>query len=1062
MLSHKEYINEFVASTDSVAQQNCVNKLVDLLQNNQLTLLNFIQSLQMYITSTNNDIRLTTFNLLSQTLNKVSPNKLFPKDIEVLMAFLYSKLLDKPIIKYVLSSMYSLITMKYFNNENANELLDKLLENYNPKEHPQSIRLLSLKIVNFVLTTFSSSTYSNDKMIECFLHISQNEKDPNNLLLIFQILQTISKNLDISNHLQSLFDTMFRYYPISFKSSNEAQENQIDSLKTSLNHSLASNNLYAAELFPNLIEKFNVATLSQVKLDILTTIATVSNIYSRDIIQDNFLSIWNTLKYTIINQELAQLVSISSILSYYENSSNESDQIFHSALIAIKSLSVNLNYDSRLLIFDDLSKNLLISDRNRRFLQSYLTLAIISLPVNNNEIDDESDEILIKTLKSLFSPDQPLDQIKSKRLLLVALSYFTLNSKFVSHLIPFKDEIIALLQSSLASSELETTLRALAIQLTVNLILSPTLINKSTGMEFGLFDEESSILIGKLSDLLVENALKDVINLNLVIEKELLMSLAKLAKTSKCENNIVNQVINAILINLNGNEITLLQKCKLLNYLIKISQTQSLVQVSSIRLVNLLPNDMNTEPNLPIELVLQSLASLFISLPLSYNTQTISKKFIPILTEFMFNQEIIHDHLLVYISEIIRRLVVGLKSENSNILFLEFLNIFKPVLNINEPIEIDNGSKHLLLLNDITINENSIRISHLPILLSLIQGLDNEVNVKSNVNLDLMLKGLVKLVKEASEVTKIQIFVGFTVIFNKYLDWNDYLNLFNNTEKESNDVELKVWSLYGLIMKCDSNATEAFVELLNNLEFRKASKAISVIFTPIDEVSDSTLENHDIADLININNGLNTDVKLICAYKKERTSFLMVRNKNKLVISNLVLRNMWKQRILEILLKKNEENKINMDYILPLILTYLPEELYASHLTNLLPNLIKTVKSSNDNKIIISVLKIVCNVVVQDTGREIMKPYVDTIMELCLKYVKQDDNMIKQSRDLKRQSLKCLLGMCLFSLPLIVPFKKQVIKVAEGALDDKNRGVRMLGVTVRQSWENLGVDLALQ
>jgi DNA repair/transcription protein MET18/MMS19 len=1059
MSSYKEYINEFIASTNSEAQQSAVENLANLLQNNQLSLLNFIQSLQFYITSTNDNIRISTFNLLSQILHKISATKLFPKDIDVLLTFLSSKLLDKPITKYVFSCIFSLISMKFFNKERTNELIGKLLENYNPKEHPQSIRLLALKIVNYLITSFSQSVYSNDQIIDCFLHISQNEKDPNNLILIFQILQTISKNLDINNYVQPLFDTMFRYYPISFKSSNEAQETQIASLKDSLNASLASNDLYAEELFPNLIEKYNAATLAQVKLDILTTISSVSNVYSKSIIQENFLSIWNTLKYSIINQELAQLVSIPSILSYYENSSNESDQIFHSALIAIKHLSKHLDYDLKLLIFDDLFKNLIITDRNRRFLQSYLTLAIVLLPIGDPEIDNEKDEILDKTLKELFSIDQPLDQIKNKRLILVALSYFISDSKFISHLIPFRDNILTLLQSSLSSSELETTLRALAIQLTVYLILSPTLIDNSTNIEYGLFDEESAILIGKLAEILIENGLKNSIDLNLVIEKELLMSLVKLSKNPKCENNIVGQVINNILLKLNELELSLSQKCILLNYLIKIAQTQSLIQIASIRLINLLPNDgfELTESNIPVELILQSLSSLFITLPLSYNTQTISKKFIPILIHFIFKQgEDVSEYQISYICEIIRRLVVGLKNESANILFLECFNIYSLILNLAK-FEISIEDKHLSLFNDVNIDNKLISISHIPILLSLIQGLDISIGIKSRINLIEILKSLVSILDKSSPLTNLQILIGFAVIFNKYLDWNDYLTIFENSITTS-ALALNVWSLYGLIMKCDTNATETFVNLLSTLEFSKASTAISIIFTPIDEISNSIIIENEGIDQVNINNGLNTDVKLLCAYKKDISSgMLMVRNKNKLVVSNLILRNMWKQRILEILLTKNSEKSSNMDSILPLILTYLPEELYQSHLTELLPSLIKTLQITNDNKIVISILKIICNVVIQESGRELIKPYIDTIMELCLHHSRESKN----AKELKKQALKCLLGMSLFNITLVVPFKKQVIKVAEFVLSDKSRSVRMLAVTVRQSWENLGIDLSL-
>lgn len=1066
MTSYKEIINEFIASTDPSVQQSSVSKLTDLLQNNSLTLLNFIQALQIYITSTNDGIRISTFTLLSQILNSVSLSKFFPKDIEVLMTFLFSKLLDKPVVKYVLSSIFSLISMKYFDKERTNEVMQNLIEKYNPKEYPQSIRLLALKIVNYLIVSTPQNLFYNDLAIDCFLHVSQNEKDPNNLLLIFQILQSISKNLDITNNVQNLFDTMFRYYPISFKSSTDSQESQINSLKDSLNSSLSSNDLYADELFPNLIEKYNSSTSSQVKLDILTTIASVSQVFPASIIQQNFLPIWNTLKYPIINQELAQLVSIPSILSYYENSSNESDQIFHSALIAVKFLAAKLDSDSKLLIFDDLSKNLLLSERNRRFLQSYLTLAIINLSADSiNGTDGEEDNtVLQKTLSTLFSSEQPCDQVRNKRMLLVALSYFTSNTKFISELVEFRDNILTLLQSSLSSSALETTLRTLAIELTVNLVLSPTIISPSTGIEFGLLDEESSVLIEKIGDLLIENGLNNSIDLNIVIEKSLLSAISKLALSPKCENNILNQVITNILLSLDKSEIPLSRKFVLLNYLVKISKTPSLVQIVAVRLVNLLPNDEFdvTKSNLPVDIILQSLSSLFMSLPLFYNTNSLAKKFLPILIEFVSKQGTnVYGTHVTYVCEITRRLVVGLNNENAEILTYDLFNIFRNSLPIGE-VEMLDETKNLLSFTEFKIVD-SLNFNHMPILLAALQGLDVDVNIKSKIDIKCVLKSLIASLengKDIANLTRIQVLVGLCVLFNKYLDWQDFITLFDESEKlNTKTLEMKVWCLYGMILKCNFNATESFVKLLNVLNFKQALKAIDIIFTPITEISDKSDEIADEMDNEPIEGGLNMDMELLTAYKKEREVLMMVRTKNKFVVSNLILRNMWKQRILEILLTKREEGAQNMDYILPLVLTYLPEDLYSSHLESLLPSLVNSIESAKDSKVMISILKIVCNVVIEESGRELLKPYVNTIIELCLRFLQgKSDN---KTKELRKQSLRCLFGMCLFSLPVIVPYKKQVIKAAELTLNDDSRSVRMLGVSVRQSWEDLGLDLSL-
>ena len=1000
MSGHRELINQFISSSDPSIQSPIVIELSDYLKFNKLSLLDLIQSLQIYITSTNDNIRLSSFNLLSQILNNLPLTKLFPNDIDVLLNFLFSKLLDIYVIQYVLSSIYSLINMKYFNNiDNIDKIFIQFIDNFNPKLHSQSIRLSALKIVNILINPNNIHNFSNDLAIDCFLKISINEKDPNNLLLIFQILQKISKNLSIDNFIEPLFDTMFRYYPISFKSSNDLQNVKISSLKDSLNNSLSSNNLYANDLFPNLIEKFNSSSSINVKIDILNTLSIVSKNYSIDIIHNHFLLIWNTIKYNILNQELINLISIDNILSYYENSSNESDNLFYHSLITINSLSKNLSYDDKLLIYDDLSKNLTFSNNNSKFLQSYLILSLIS--DSNNEQDSQA--ILSKSLNSLFSNEY--NETKNKRSLLIALSYF---KSFNNHLIPFKDEIFTILQISLSSSNLEISLQILAIQLIIELILNNN--DNDNNNEIQLFNEETDLLISKLGENLLNNALNNSIDFNKLLETELINAIVKISKKSNFENDTIN-IINNLLSNILKNEINLKQQCILIDYIILFSSTNSLIEKSSLRLINLLNSPTN---NIPIELLLNSLVSLFNKLPITYNTDSISNKFIPILLTFLNTNN--DDNLLIhYIGKILRRFTISMSNENAERLIIQLINQFHKLLSIDE-IPIEN--------NDLNITTPDI--NHLPLLLLTIQGLDNDIKIPNFKEITIKLSELIN--NESNGLTKLQLLIGITVIINKYFNWNDYCEVFRG---EINN-EIKIWSLLGLILKGDSKSIELLFEILNQLTFKQVLKTISIIFTLINDDE---------------NNEKDINESLISIYRKQKST-LMIRNNNKLTISNLIIRNIWKQKVLEICLQRKDYNEI----ILPLILTYLPEELYKSHLKDLLPGLINTITTNKDSNIINSITIIINNILNEqsDLSKLLIKPYIETIINNCIKIIENYNN-----KEIKINSLKCLKLMTIFEIPLIIPYKRIVINIGNSMLSDKSRDVRMNAVSVIQSWESL-------
>jgi len=560
--------------------------------------------------------------------------------------------------------------------------------------------------------------------------------------------------------------------------------------------------------------------------------------------------------------------------------------------------------------------------------------------------------------------------------------------------------------------------------------------------------------------MFIENGLKDKIGLNKVIESELINSISQLSKIPKFENDVIN-IINNLLQNINDdNKTNLKQKCILLNYLIKIAKTQSLIQLISFRIINLLNSNESSIPN---ELLLQSISSLFNTLPISYNTQTISKKFIPILISHVFenNNGSINNTQVIYIGQILRRLTVGLNDSISEIFVLEMFNIFHQILSIDK-FEIAHVEKHLILLDDINY-ESNVSINYLPLLFSVIQGLDNDVKIVGKYQIDLVsiIKNTINILvneKTIDNITKIQLFVGISVIINKYFNWEQVCQIYKEDESSNdnnNDIknEIKVWCLYGLIIKGDMLSIESFFDLLDNLNFKQCTKAIKIIFTPIKEVFDED-------DKIGENDGLNIDVDLLCAYKKEKLSISMIRSKNRLSISNLILRNMWKQKVLEALLKRgnNDIESNKMKYVLPLVLTYLPEELYKSHLKDLLPGLIKTIYSCDDSKVIISILMIIINVIGEENGRNIVKPYTETIIEICLNMI---DSKNTKSKELKIQSLKCLLRISLFDLPTIVPYKKKVVRAAEEMLNDKSRDVRLNAVSVRQAWEDLGIDLSM-
>lgn len=651
-MSLQQFVNAFATE----ASQEYL-PVVGLLKSKNASLLDLIKASQLFITNNSVNVRSRAFLLLSKVLDDLPRGLLYEKDIVVLINFFISKFNDDPLVlTNVFNSLIPLVLMdQYTPNDN---LLNEFINNYNPRQYTALIRVLPLKLaINL------PNIQSHPSFIKFFLCISQNEKDPKNLMLLFEIIDRItSSDIDISDNVNELFDCIFKYYPISFKSSNDTQLIQINSLKKALNKALASSDLFANDLFINLIDKFNTTSSPSTKLDILDTIKTVTLTLSTNIMENHFIQLWNTLKYEILNFDLAQIIGQKSILQYYLGSSNDNDIVFGKTLNVLKLLFEKIeSEDLLILVYDDLKKNLNLSEQQQqqqsnKFNQSCL---ILSLIVNQSIID--------QTLFSMVNQD--FDRISSKKQILVALTYFSnLNQ---SNFLKYQTEIFAILHSSLCVSDEESTLIAMACQSTVQFLL----------IQDFLIDERQ-FLLNILSDLLINSKANSIVN------KTIIESISKLGTFSQFDDLLLNEIFNPLLIKARNGDISSLDS------IVELISTTSLVNSLTIRLLN------STSINeIPIVNVLNTVYKLLIKLPLDSPLDQFTK-FVSTLYEIPRNDD---DMITFYIGLILRRLSISISETNLEKLLNECNDLtFK--LFIIQSLPKDNKSLNFLQLLKETIN----------------------------------------------------------------------------------------------------------------------------------------------------------------------------------------------------------------------------------------------------------------------------------------------------------------------------------------------------------------------
>jgi len=84
------------------------------------------------------------------------------------------------------------------------------------------------------------------------------EKDPRNLMLIFSMLRAIMIEWDISNYAEVMFDSVFAYFPITFRPPpNDPYGISAQDLKDRLRDCLSATSILAPYVFPALLDKLD-------------------------------------------------------------------------------------------------------------------------------------------------------------------------------------------------------------------------------------------------------------------------------------------------------------------------------------------------------------------------------------------------------------------------------------------------------------------------------------------------------------------------------------------------------------------------------------------------------------------------------------------------------------------------------------------------------------------------------------------------------------------------------------------------------------------------------------
>ncbi|KAI4099933.1 MAG: hypothetical protein LQ339_005722 [Xanthoria mediterranea] len=301
---------------DKDSAQRIAEETAQSLISKTKSLIDVVQSLGEYINDEDVSIRSKAVNYLSQVISALPNTTLSRQQVQVLCQFLCDRIEDGGAV----GGLRKLQSLGRFNREMAIMTFRALVEHFQDLMiRPHAQRLQILELLNDLMLNHRGSLRSlGDGAIVGITDLVSGEKDPRSLMIIFSILQVIMVEWDIAAKAETLFDSAFCYFPITFRPPpDDPYRITAQDLKARLRSCISASSHFAPFAFPQLLEKLD-STSPNVKKDVLQTLTACTTSYNAAAVSKWSITLWDSLKYEILNvqeEDLAEdsLVTLQAI-----------------------------------------------------------------------------------------------------------------------------------------------------------------------------------------------------------------------------------------------------------------------------------------------------------------------------------------------------------------------------------------------------------------------------------------------------------------------------------------------------------------------------------------------------------------------------------------------------------------------------------------------------------------------------------------------------------------------------------------------------------------------------
>lgn len=1089
-------VSQFIASgDDKEASKVYVKKAVGLVENNDLTLLEFIQGLGPTITSESDMSRAAGMQFLAETLSGLSSTRLSKQDVNVFFEFLLSKLDDKSCLIHTFHGILSLIKSKNFifgMNNNVQSILGYLLDKYNPRLHLAKVRYYPFNILKELaeknIAYFNTASDILELFIKTFVHIASGEKDPRNLMISFNLNVAINRNLSLAtlgpkseSLITDLYDVCFCYFPISFTPpANDPYKIGAGDLKLALREAISSQSGYAKDAFNDLLEKLT-STNPIVRNDVLKTMLLCVERYNDDTIMEYWETIWNGLKYEILHNDVSLFKSSHETIipDDFDSAIDDTDEFkpMMFALSILSSLSGRLEKTHGIdniivMITQELEENLSKVD-HKHFKQSILLLSSIASKSQSafNQVISFlfSPKLLGKYIRSDISvktnanekeidvsEGYDLNTAKKRDLIdnlgFLFISYKTLTKDldssslffFSNNLVMYKDHLLLFLCQSLqTASNMERTLKCKLIQQFLSLTLLPNYLNK----------EENTLFLNQINDILFGIVSQNENWNDDIVVKEIVTSLQKFMTDDVSLTSNVTMVVELLLPGLlelltpDSHQISsprfMANFKKTLTIINDLCVNYQFLEVLAIRILNKL--GLYSEYSASSFELFQGLVALLVN----------CVKKVESSKQFLFNS-----WYKSFVSRFLSVLIGICEADQSHLSGEVVGDLLSWIIRFSEK------DKHQHILKDFVDlflgnSANGVSLNYLLLeeaspLISIFNktfaSIDRscDLGICINVSPEVYIDSIIKMCHTCDdEYSRLGYLQHLSLYINKFIPASfDVGTYMKETIKRSEalfapsailskyDVvhfEILIWSIKGLLVKLDKTGLDYFENVMGHIgNWQKTMRYLIPKAFKIFFVDLPIFKNEQLSSKQKVISG----------------------------VQNLNVRLLYKQKIFEILVPKlidyyltaDEEMKETCLVSLSMILKCISNAILKSHLSDILPLILSSL--SLCNPVILGGALTTTELILKEAPN-LAIPHLTTLTSnltnLAVNRIVVKKTLVNTA-DIRFQALKCL--QCLFESvdqQYTIAYRTDVLKSLVRGLEDPKRNVRKLSCDIRQS-----------